>query len=45
VIEGVRQGFVGGVNWGDTWPAVLVVAGLVTLLGALALREMQRLAE
>jgi ABC-type multidrug transport system permease subunit len=45
VLEGVRQGFVGGVSWGDTWPAVLVVAGLVTLLGALALRELQRLAE
>jgi ABC-2 type transport system permease protein len=45
VIEGVRQGFVGGVSWGDTWPAVLVLAGLVTLLGALALRELQRLAE
>ena len=45
VIEGVRQGFVGGVNWGDTWPALLVLAGLVTLLGALSLRELQRLAE
>jgi ABC-type polysaccharide/polyol phosphate export permease len=45
VIEGVRQGFVGGVSWGDTWPAVLVLAGLVSLLGALALRELQRLAE
>jgi ABC-type multidrug transport system permease subunit len=45
VIEGVRQGFVGGVSWGDTWPAVLVVAGLVALLGALALRELRRLAE
>ncbi len=45
VIEGVRQCFIGGVSWGDTWPAVLVLAALVTLLGALALRELQRLAE
>jgi ABC-2 type transport system permease protein len=45
VIEGVRQCFVGGVSWGDTWPAVLVLAGLLSLLGALALRELQRLSE
>jgi ABC-type polysaccharide/polyol phosphate export permease len=44
VIEGVRQGFVGGVSWGDTWPALLVLAGLLALLGALALRELRRLA-
>lgn len=44
VIEGARQGFVGGVSWGDTWPAFLVVAGLVALFGALALRELRRLA-
>ena len=44
VIEGVRQGFVGGVSWSDTWPAFLVVAALVTLLGSLALRELRRLA-
>jgi ABC transporter DrrB family efflux protein len=45
VIEGVRQGFVGGVSWSDTWPALLVLTGLVVLLGALALRELRRLAE
>lgn len=45
VIEGVRQGFVGEVSWGDTWPALLVLAGLVALLGTLALRELRRLAE
>ena len=45
VIEGVRQGFVGGVSWADTWPAFLVLAGLLALLGALALRELRRLAE
>jgi ABC-type multidrug transport system permease subunit len=45
VIEGVRQGFVGGVSWADTWPALLVLAGLMTLLGALSLRELRNLAE
>jgi ABC-2 type transport system permease protein len=45
VLEGVRQGFVGEVTWADTWPALLVLAGLVTLLGTLALRELRRLAE
>jgi ABC-2 type transport system permease protein len=45
VIEGVRQGFVGGVTWGRTWPALLVLAGLVAVLGALALRELRKLAE
>jgi ABC-type multidrug transport system permease subunit len=45
VIEGVRQGFVGGVSWADTWPAFLVLAGLLALLGALSLRELRRLAE
>ena len=44
VIEGVRQGFVGGVSWSDTWPAVVVLVGLTALLGALALRELRRLA-
>jgi ABC-2 type transport system permease protein len=44
VIEGVRQGFVGGVSWSDTWPAFVVVAALIALLGWLALRELRRLA-
>jgi ABC-2 type transport system permease protein len=43
VLEGVRQGFVGDVTWATTWPALLAVAGLVTLFGALALRGMSRL--
>ena len=45
VLEGVRQGFVGSVTWGDTWPALLAVAGLMTVLGALALRGMRRTGE
>jgi ABC-type polysaccharide/polyol phosphate export permease len=43
VLEGVRQGFVGDVTWATTWPALVAVAGLVTLFGALAVRGMSRL--
>ena len=43
VLEGVRQGFVGDVTWGATWPALLAVAGLVALFAALAVRGMSRL--
>jgi ABC-type multidrug transport system permease subunit len=42
VVEAARQGFVGGVSWADTWPGLLALAGLLTLLGAWALREMRR---
>jgi ABC-2 type transport system permease protein len=42
VVEAARQGFVGSVTWSDTWPGLLAVAGLLTVLGALALREMRR---
>ena len=27
-----RQGFIGGVSWEDTWPGLLVLAGLLTVL-------------
>ncbi len=42
VLEAARQGFVGGVTWADTWPGVVALAGLLAILGALALREMRR---
>jgi ABC-2 type transport system permease protein len=42
VLEGVRQGFVGDVTWAVTWPALVSVAGLVLVLGALAVRGMSR---
>jgi len=44
VLETARQGFVGGVSLADTWPGILAVAGLLALLGGLALREMRRTA-
>ncbi len=42
VVEAARQGFVGGVTWADTWPGLLALAGLLLVLGSLALRQMRR---
>jgi ABC-2 type transport system permease protein len=42
ILEGARQGFVGEVTWADTWPALLALAGLIAVLGALAVRGMRR---
>jgi ABC-2 type transport system permease protein len=42
VIGGVRQGFLGGVNWADSWPALLAVVGLLVLTSALSLRSIAR---
>jgi ABC-2 type transport system permease protein len=42
VLEGVRQGFVGDVTWATTWPALVALAGLVTVFGTLAVRGMRR---
>ena len=46
ILEMVRPGFVtGGVTWGETWPGLLALAGLVTVFAFLALRSMQRMAD
>jgi ABC-2 type transport system permease protein len=42
VVEAARQGFVGSVSWSETWPGLVALAGLLAVLGALALREMRR---
>jgi ABC-2 type transport system permease protein len=42
VLEAARQGFVGSVTWADTWPGLVALAGLLAVLGALALRAMRR---
>ena len=44
IVEAVRQGFVGGLSWGDTWPALVVIALLGTALVAGALRGLLRMA-
>jgi ABC-type multidrug transport system permease subunit len=43
VVEAVRQGFVGGVSWAETWPALVVIAVLGTILVASALRGLLRM--
>jgi ABC-2 type transport system permease protein len=43
IVEAVRQGFVGGVSWTDTWPGVLVIAVLGSVLVAAALRGLLRM--
>jgi ABC transporter DrrB family efflux protein len=46
VLEMVRQGFVaGGVTWGETWPGLVALAGIFSVLVVLALRGMQRMAD
>jgi ABC-type multidrug transport system permease subunit len=45
VVEAVRQGFIGGVTWHDTWPGLLALAGLATVMTFFALRGMQRITE
>lgn len=42
VLEAARQGFVGSVTWGETWPGLLALAGLTVILSATALRGMRR---
>ena len=42
ILEAARQGFVGGVTWGDTWPGLLALAGFAIVLSAIALRGMRR---
>ena len=44
IVEAARQGFIGGVTWGDTWPGLLALAGLLAVLTAFALRGMHRTA-
>ena len=43
VVEAARQGFIGDpITWAETWPGLVALAGLLALLGGLALREMRR---
>ena len=44
VVEMARQGFVGTVTWGGTWPGIVTLVGMIALLGAWALRGMRRTA-
>ena len=45
ILEMARQGFLGSVTWHDTWPGLLALAGLITVLATFALRGMRRMAD
>ena len=46
ILEMVRQGFLTGeVTWGETWPGLLALAGLITVFAFFALRGMRRMAD
>jgi ABC-2 type transport system permease protein len=42
VLALARQGFLGDVTWNSTWPGLIAIAGLVTVVGAFAFRSMQK---
>jgi ABC-2 type transport system permease protein len=42
VLAMARQGFLGSVNWADTWPGLISLGGLLTVLGVFLWRSMQR---
>lgn len=43
VVEAARQGFVGDpVTWAGTWPGLVALAGMLAVVGGLALRGMDR---
>jgi ABC-type multidrug transport system permease subunit len=44
VVEGVRQGFVGEVTWGDTWPALVAIVGLAAAFATAAMHGLRRMA-
>jgi ABC-2 type transport system permease protein len=44
VVDAVRQGFVGSLAWEETWPAIVALAGMLAIVGALSLRGMRRTA-
>ena len=44
VIEAARQGFVeGSLTWGDTWPGLVAIGGLLAVMAFFALRGMRRI--
>jgi ABC-type multidrug transport system permease subunit len=43
VVEAARQGFVGGVTWSTTWQGIAALAGMLGVLGAFAMRQMNRI--
>ncbi|MGH2693061.1 MAG: ABC transporter permease [Actinomycetota bacterium] len=42
VLQLARQGFLGSPSWGDTWPGIVAIGGMLVLLTVFAGRGMQR---
>jgi ABC-type polysaccharide/polyol phosphate export permease len=42
IVEAVRQGFIGGIGWQDTWQGLVALAALMALMLTAALRGMVR---
>ena len=40
VLTAVRQGFIGGITWGDTWPALVVLLGMLVGFAAIAVNQL-----
>jgi ABC-2 type transport system permease protein len=45
IVEAVRQGFVADVTWAETWPGLVVIAVLGTVLVGFALRGLLRMGD
>ena len=45
VLEMARQGFIGDVTWSETWPGLVALVGLITVLATFALRGMHHMAD
>lgn len=43
ILELVRQGFLGPVTWGSTWPGLAALAGTWAVLGIFAARGFRKL--
>jgi ABC-2 type transport system permease protein len=43
ILRMARQGFIGDVTWGQTWPGLLAIGLLVGALAAIALRNLRRM--
>jgi ABC-type multidrug transport system permease subunit len=42
VLTAVRQGFIGNLTWGNTWPGLVTLVGLAVLFGAVAVHQLHR---
>jgi ABC-2 type transport system permease protein len=42
VLDLAREGFVGGLSWGETWPGLVAIVGVTALLAVFAVRGLDR---